>query len=1581
MANEFKIKKGLIVTGASGGTVVDIQGSQGQLFSVTDNLSGSIFAVSDISGVPILDVNSSGLSTFDGDVNLPDNKKILLGTGNDLEIYHDASHSYIKDIGVGDLKISSNTVRIESNAAENMIIAIANGGVSSYYNNVKKFETTSTGVNVTGGATITGTNTFLIESNSTAATFNLNSTVRGFDFINNNATLLSIDNDGNGTFADQAFATTATSSGDASSTLTTKGYVDGLITGATIYRGAWDPSGGGYGSPDLSGVTQTSGYYYICSAAGTAEPNGTGTEPDTWAVGDWVIYNDVSGTGQWQKIDNSSVLSGVGTGQTVALWEGAGSVTDSETLGNAPITVSGNDTTFGGNITTSGTNATVFADRFSGLGVGAVIGPNGAGTVFLRPSGVGSSTNQSSFTTTLATIGTDATFAGDVVINSAGDATSPILRLNNSSSNTFNHALEAINDNLTAAQTELLLFGKETNNRNSGFIGYNWNADNSETNYVTIGHWGYNHLLKIYPTGTATFVGAVTSPTFLGDLNGTINTATTGVTQTAGDNSTLIATTAYADAAAAAVPIGNYLPLAGGTMTGVTQFNDHTNYGDQVYARFGASQDLQIFHNGTDSFIDNYTGSLTIRNRQDDGNIVFTCDDGSGGLASYLTLNGNSTHAYFTNPGNVGIGTTSPSSKLNVIGGSGDDIIAKFKTTGTGTGDYSEIHILNDNNDALKIGSIGSNYTNSSWAGMRYVYAGSGDLGLKAVAGTGNVRIYAGGAGSERMRITSGGNVGIGTTSPGYKLSVNGDIHIPQNEYIYFDNTAHYIRRGSSDVELQGFNGLNLRTNGSSRLYIKQDGNVGIGTTLPGSKLELYEVSGGAPTLLTLHQNAVDIVADDSMGSFIDFKSTDINANFTPQARIGMLIRDSNGDNGVISEGCGNLVFHTSRGTDAAGAGEDVERMRITDIGNVGIGTSTPNAKLDVQGTQGQLFSVTDDLSGDIFSVADISGVPIMNVNSDGTSYFDGNVGIGTDSPDNKLFVTASTAGDYAAFIENTNSTNGYGLLARTAQTGTSSYAFAARAGSSDIFVVRGDGNVGIGTASPNTKLHVAGIAQVTESGNSAFYGGNYVRVFGDQNYGFRNTGGTYIANISMSGNSYFNGGNVGIGTTSPGAKLEISQGAGGTAQNVINSGEQAFRFSTKVEDTSTNTAVFRQGIYYNNTENATIAFYRGGSSVGGFMTFQTQNGNERMRIDSVGNVGIGTTSPATKLEVNGGTDAIVTITGTTTAARLDIKTDSYHRFLQTIESDGRFRLYNQTTATEQLTVTNAGNVGIGTASPDDMLEVYGSSPNIRVTNTAETDAGIVFNDAQAGTGQMAAIKFNSSDEKLKFFVNDETSQRMVIDTAGNVGIGPTISPSYLLDVRDGTTSGAIARFSAINAHVVIESSTAGNAVLHLKPNATGSKFGQFKVTAGNGYGFSWSNDAAGTGETTYMDLDTSSTGGGDLTVKGDVIAYGSPSDKKYKENIKPIESALGKAMQLQGVTFDWKDSDSILDIKEDIGFIAQDVQEVLPELVRDSGKGNLSLRYQGITPILLEAIKELKAEIDLLKSKPCNCNNCNCNI
>ena len=107
----------------------------------------------------------------------------------------------------------------------------------------------------------------------------------------------------------------------------------------------------------------------------------------------------------------------------------------------------------------------------------------------------------------------------------------------------------------------------------------------------------------------------------------------------------------------------------------------------------------------------------------------------------------------------------------------------------------------------------------------------------------------------------------------------------------------------------------------------------------------------------------------------------------------------------------------------------------------------------------------------------------------------------------------------------------------------------------------------------------------------------------------------------------------------------------------------------------------------------------------------------------------------------------------------------------------------------------------------------------------------------------------------------------------------------------------------------------------------------------------------------------------GTFVAAGDVIAFGSPSDITLKENIKPIENALDKVEKLQGVTFDWKEQD-ITDIKEDIGFIAQDVQKVLPELVRENDNGKLSMRHQGVIPVLVEAIKDLKAELDELKKQ-----------
>ena len=132
MANEFKIRKGLIVEGAIGGTVVDIQGSLGQLMSVTDNLTGSIFSASDISGVPVFDVNSNGKSYFTGYVGIgvvnplvtlhlndptgsilrlssdqhTDNNKIEFDALNNGSIYH----SIVSNTNSGNLQIRAGAV-------------------------------------------------------------------------------------------------------------------------------------------------------------------------------------------------------------------------------------------------------------------------------------------------------------------------------------------------------------------------------------------------------------------------------------------------------------------------------------------------------------------------------------------------------------------------------------------------------------------------------------------------------------------------------------------------------------------------------------------------------------------------------------------------------------------------------------------------------------------------------------------------------------------------------------------------------------------------------------------------------------------------------------------------------------------------------------------------------------------------------------------------------------------------------------------------------------------------------------------------------------------------------------------------------------------------------------------------------------------------------------------------------------------------------------------------------------------------------------------------------------------------------
>ena len=103
------------------------------------------------------------------------------------------------------------------------------------------------------------------------------------------------------------------------------------------------------------------------------------------------------------------------------------------------------------------------------------------------------------------------------------------------------------------------------------------------------------------------------------------------------------------------------------------------------------------------------------------------------------------------------------------------------------------------------------------------------------------------------------------------------------------------------------------------------------------------------------------------------------------------------------------------------------------------------------------------------------------------------------------------------------------------------------------------------------------------------------------------------------------------------------------------------------------------------------------------------------------------------------------------------------------------------------------------------------------------------------------------------------------------------------------------------------------------------------------------------------------------IRCSGDVVAFYS-SDERLKDNIAPIENSLDKVGQLKGYEFDWNDKQDVYE-GHDVGVIAQEVEKVVPELVQTRDDGYKAVKYEKIVPLLINAINELKAEIEELKS------------
>jgi len=739
-------------------------------------------------------------------------------------------------------------------------------------------------------------------------------------------------------------------------------------------------------------------------------------------------------------------------------------------------------------------------------------------------------------------------------------------------------------------------------------------------------------------------------------------------------------------------------------------------------------------------------------------------------------------------------------------------------------------------------------------------------------------------------------------------------------------------------------------------------------------------------------------------------------------SELGIITLDTDGKLDLWAHGTDETInFRT-------GTGSGTVTMSV--VGEkVGIGTELPDSILHVNGYRLRLGDGSSDsklwgtpATGGNFLIGQSSSTGkikfVSNADSDLMTILNGgNVGIGTDSPGALLHVKApdNTIGSMILgggnnpvtavgqintelnFGSNDGSAVPFGGSIKTvtefsngAYVGMAFYT--CKQGRSPTLAeamrISYDGNVGIGTTSPSRKLVVAQSDVTEPSGidantsilikNNTWSGiqmlateatGNFI-TFGDNVNGFAGriqyshaTNAMQFETVGAERMRIQSNGNVLMGTTgATNTRLKVVQSAASEwACQITHTGTSAYGLAV---DTSANTGVFSLGVY---TNTGTGMFVR----------------NE-------GKVGIGTVSPTSKLDISDPVDRVMNASGegqfeitgngyTFGIAMGDTTTALYH-------NSGSRSLTLGTDETPRLTILGGGNVGIGTTGPAARLNVVGvgqaNNPvlAIDVTNSDSFNHGLEIFDGNlttgetvltaighSGTTKLAAIfgfvrNENSLDQNLATIGFWGANNLVTVSPAGNVGIGTGTTPASTRLQVVGTGTQASFETTASYSDILFKNSATSNFL-----NFSGATFIVYQ--------------GGGSGSNVTFAVDS----GGTAIFKADVVAYGSPSDKRLKENIKPIDSALEKVMKLKGVTFDWKDKEDILDKegkpikikkwKHDVGFIAQDVQKVIPELVRENDNGMLSMRHQGIAPILLEAIKELKAEIEGLKSNKCNCN------
>jgi hypothetical protein len=901
---------------------------------------------------------------------------------------------------------------------------------------------------------------------------------------------------------------------------------------------------------------------------------------------------------------------------------------------------------------------------------------------------------------------------------------------------------------------------------------------------------------------------------------------------------------------------------------------------------------------------------------------------GDAGAASPVSLTYQSNKGFAFEGGNVGIGTTSPTDKLDIASDSEN---------------------------------LGITVTNSSTSPAR--------ITLINTEGSANIDcndnlLRLGNNTSKDLVIDSAGRVGIGTTNPDVVLDVDGKIQIQSDQFWFKGGSFRFIDRATGDsVE---------------RMCIDSSGNVGIGTTNPRVMLDIKKVSNDGGAALRL-RSATALDDYKTLGS-IEYFSEDTSTNST-----GLVGSVSVINAGTTWRGDGNnaaMTFNLIQGL--AGTTSPVEAMRIDSSGNVGIGTSSPDGKIDiaVNGANERIHSVRpaggfgSPQFGFKFRWGDDGDSPEIGLAHGGSYlnaglYFDtmsggskvsamritsaGNVGIGITDPGEKLSIKGNVSAHAYEFYENTQSSASECIHRPT--TGE----FAIRANSQERLRIDSSGNVGIGTTIPGANLHIEVDSGSIDSANdrpgavlrlahNAQWNSNYGSDPSNPDFlgGIEfetgdNSGGTGVRTaIKTTVDHYANynslafytapaettgiiermrinsSGNVGIGTTDPGYQLDVRGSADGSTPLLrLN--------STTAANGNPASLVLRSPDAGSNGSNYGIAAVSA-STTGGtdhYMSIGKWSGStieSALAIDTNGNVGIGTTSPGGKLHVTdlnlsiGNVTVTNTGTGVTGGTDLNTKISNGDRIKingeiftvsavaattltlsGTPSAAGTFTAY---TDSNGLVVTSAGNVGIGTSSPNVDLHVANNG-NLRIEGR---NPALRFTNDDSEEMYIQCLRAEDGGRALRVYDSAGGGERMRIDSDGNVGIGTT-NPSSKLFIRNDVDYSSSSYES--NATLTLNNETNGDcaALIFHGDNSTNSSLRAGIVGGDIGLGLYGDIIAKKSSDTPSVIIRRSGNVGigttnpaQKLDVHGNIAVSGSTvhtSDDRVKHNEQPIVGAL----------------------------------------------------------------------------------------